>query len=438
MNTTSALRKERARGHQQLARTSTPPICLHASRTDLVMLSDMAENNDLKRFVSASEPGTPAGEVTFVSRVPPISDRLMASLESSTQSRVLVLGQTGVGKSSELLALYRELYRKLYLPVMPPIDAALDLGEASWTEIFLYAALSGLSQLSPPRLETLPPALQSILGMGHTADLMTKMRSEALALRPRLAAAQGAAWDYACGVLARVEHMAQRKPVLLLDGLEKLAPAQARQLFLEQGRLIKQLPCRAVITAPLSIGSDVSFDDIASHFDGNTVRLRAFSPQTPMGYAQLAQIINRRGFGSGQEAQFIKLLEAFSALANGQPRQDSIQQGAHQLIMASGGLPRQLLQLASHAGKAAIGMGASTIVPLHVDIAVQQLSERFDYQLEPTDLDALRQPIGTLRVAQRDRLLQLGALIDYDPPQPQQRAELRPNPLLAGLLPVRV
>lgn len=374
----------------------------------------MATSAELHRFIAACDPGAPAGRA-YVQRQPPFINRLAATLQPSPTAKVLVVGQTGVGKSTELQK-YNEAFQKEHYALCPPLDTGLDLEGTSWHEILLFTV--AWSAGPHWQLEDELTNLLKLLEQNDPSSLCFKLRHQPELIRPKLAQNRTAIWDLCCGA---IQGMQRARPVVLLwDGLEKLpAQEQGRRLFYTEGRFLRALPCRAVISGPLGLSFEPYFDDVQAHFD-SVERLRAV-PRDQRGFF-FNQVFASRGLN-------FEIIHPFFALARGQAVGDL----AQLVITAGGGLPRQTLQIISQAAKQALLSGIGGIVSEHIALAIRRVGERFRFQLGPEDLAALRKPVEQLAPVTKNRLLQLTALIESETLD-DGRVHIELNPLVRELL----
>jgi hypothetical protein len=116
------------------------------------------------------------------------------------------------------------------------------------------------------------------------------MQQEPVAVHARVTEARAMIWDQSCGLIQWIKNYYLSRPVLLIwDGLEKLSRSETQKLFEEEGRYLEDLPCQAVITAPMRMSFEHYFHEVADRFAGNIIRLRAMSRE------QLKELAIRRG-----------------------------------------------------------------------------------------------------------------------------------------------
>jgi hypothetical protein len=204
------------------------------------------EPSELAKFIARCNPGAAAGPADYVERNPPLVPRLQAEVAPSRNSRVLLLGQTGVGKSTELARLEERLATE-FCVLRPPLDAALDLRSLTWHEILVFSvawavwdsdhkwdgdrlrarndlaafdldALFGLAQPRGVPMELRPTPTQ-------------RFRNNPAEVRKQIEAGRAQFWDLATSLLTGLEIDVGRKVLLVLDGLEKMTDEGAKALL---------------------------------------------------------------------------------------------------------------------------------------------------------------------------------------------------------------
>jgi energy-coupling factor transporter ATP-binding protein EcfA2 len=389
----------------------------------------MSRQAPLSEFIARCDPSALPSEGRYVPRIPDFASRLAIELEPSDRARVLLFGQTGVGKSTELARL-ASLLQARYLVIQPPIDKVLDLQGASWHELLVFSALwakvnlredwFGHSGESNKYIDDLYNAIGRALSGGLIASLgalggppaptaLQRFRNEPRHARPFIEQGPAQFWDLASSLLKAISEAANKPAVLIWDGMERMSLASAQDLFLDARHSASELPCRAIITAPLALSFESYFGDIEERFR-IVERLRALScePDTP-GYDFLLRMAGGRG--------------AFQVFPP-----ELIEKAIH----LSGGLPRQFLQILSGAATQALVDGLEQVQPESFARAVQRVTERWQYQLEPGDYDALELNDTARPTQVRARLLRIGALVENDLPAGGLR--IVTNPLVDALL----
>lgn len=370
----------------------------------------------LADFLAHCDPATPAAPEAYVPRPQPFAPWMSKTLSRVDRAKVLLMGQSGVGKSTELARLRDGLGEQFTL-IQPPIDEILDLTIAGWHDILVLTALWYAQDqgwlrehdFSHGGLRAKPLEQQLVKGLatpnvpGPTG--LQAFRNEPKSIHSRVASGPAQFWDLALDVL----NSASGQVVLVFDGLEKLPRIAADRLFQNERRYLVELPLRTVVTAPVAMSFEPYFGEVEGDFLAVT-RLRALShrPGEP-GFQFLRELAVKRG---AYEVMRSNLLD--------------------EMISWSGGLPRQMLQLLAAAATQALTDGLYQIESESFSRARRKVTERWQYQLEPTDYESLAKQDQDRTASERSRLLLLGALLEYD--QPDGGLGLGVNPLVGALV----
>ncbi len=354
------------------------------------------------------------------------STRVHARLGGSESGHILLLGQLGVGKSTELWALERQL-SSTYCVIRPPAGFLPDLAITGWPEIFVYVALWAADTQRAPGASP-AQALENALGQEiyelarkfkfagvgskSSPTLLQRFHSDLTEIKKTISAAPSMFWDLAASVVRELETHAGRPALLLLDGLEKAPDATARSLFQEQRRWLSALPLRAVITAPVWLSFEPFFGDVEQAVSA-VERLRALETirDTP-GWEFLVTLASKRG-----------ALGVFSAVQ------------LEEAITWSGGLPRQFLQILAEAASRALSDGLDAVTPVCMMRARRRVAERFQYQLGPEDFAELAKGDTERSRTARASLLRVGALIEVEDAKGSLRFAI--NPLVDEIMKTR-
>jgi hypothetical protein len=339
-----------------------------------------------------------------------------ARVARSESARILLLGQVGVGKSTELWALERDL-ASTYCVVRPPVDSVLNLAGITWPELLVYSALwaaasrgeghsgpvraledalgqrvdemaavmraglaggEGVQPLLRSGSITVGPAVPSLAGPAIVPPLLQRFRGDSAQLRGRIRAAASQCWEIAISTFRHLEKTSGLPLLLLVDGLEKVPDESARALYHEERKWAAGLPFRAVITAPVWLSFEPYFGDVEEAFT-SVERLRALAPDGPGGSQSFLLALAKK-----RDA-----LEVFP------------EEVLREALRWSGGLPRQFLQLLAEAAGRALADGLSRATPLCMLRARRRVAERFQYQLGPEDSTELSRPDSERKPAAR-------------------------------------
>lgn len=383
----------------------------------------MPNSDRLRKVIAACDPSQPVSSELYVERPQPLSRRLRDEIAHARSARVLLVGPPGVGKSTELARFQKEVADD-YTVVRPPVDTHLDLSIVSWHDLLIFGVLWASDQLGlghTKEVQTLTDMLRApeprtagfIEGGMPLPSPAQRFRNDHAKVQKMISIGPAQCWDAASAALARIEEAAHKPLILLFDGLEKMGPDGAKQLYYHDGRYLRQLPCRVIVTAPLAMSFEPYFGDIEENFF-MIERLRAASTaEGQPGYDFFREIARRRGVDDVMSADVLK-----------------------EAISWGGGLPRQFLQLLATATTQALIEGLDEVDADALTRARLRVTERWQYQLEPKDMTSLGLPDTKRERADRARLLRLGALVEYD--QPDGTLKLDPNPLVAALLERRI
>lgn len=211
--------------------------------------------------------------------------QLEVLLDMGDSAKLLVAGQPGCGKTTLLLSVAQKLKREGRLVAFVNLEehtSVRDLGPvemhlAAAAELLLEAKAMGV-QIPPATLATSAAWLRPTLG----ESLETEPEVIARALRRLLASGresttlrdelrrivkEGASADPAELLTTILESLLDLRPVVILDGLDKLSPETARVTFLDdkKGPMIGA-PGAAILTVPLTIVYEAEFSRLAERY----------------------------------------------------------------------------------------------------------------------------------------------------------------------------
>lgn len=259
-------------------------------------------------------------------------EQLEALLILNDNAKLLLAGQPGCGKTTLLLHLAAELRDRGRIVAFVDLEvmtAVQDLGFAEMhiaatAELLRAAHRAGatmgpgalaaceawLAPLSDRRPGPDPAALADSL-----AGLLAAARDSADVRRQlRDLVKQGPGRDPYSLLVAVLDDLADRRPVVILDGLDKVPPDPAREFFLHDKRKpMAEAPGAAILTIPLSIVYEPTFNVLSERYNNAdnavlpAIRLFSFDAAghtrvpSAAGYRVLARIVEARLKPGGRE-----------------------------------------------------------------------------------------------------------------------------------------
>ncbi|WP_437949792.1 ATP-binding protein [Sorangium sp. So ce296] len=328
-------------------------------------------------------------------------EQLEAALDLNDNAKLLVAGQPGCGKTTLLLSVAQWLRSEGRIAAFVDLEAQTAVQDLGAVEMHLAAMAALLSQARgtgavpsagtieacrgwieelegsapPPEPDALATALRRHLARARDSDGIRKE------LRDR--AAQGGA-DHTLELLTLIlQDLSERRPVVILDGLDKLPPAQARDTFLDDKRKpMAEAPGSAILTIPLSIVYEPTFNVLSERYNNAdsavlpAVRLWDFDPTTR----------ERRRSSKGERI----LRRIVEARVNPIDLGIVMSEALDRAIVGSGGNIRELSRLMqSSVVKAHVRRG-SFVEPQDVEAAIADQRESFRRAYEPRFLPVLK------------------------------------------------
>jgi len=228
-----------------------------------------------------------------------MEDRASPTSPRSTR----VAGQPGCGKTTLLLSLTAALRREGRVVAFVDLESQTAVQDLDPAEMYLAASAEIIKQagdrLDPveleacrasldklvddERLEAEPVALEAAL-----RRLLAQVRNDAgLRTQMRLAMKPGSDEDPLV-LLSRLLHALEgSRPVVILDGLDKLPPDRASRTFLDDKRKpMAEAPGTAILTIPLSVVYEPTFNVLSGRYNNAdsavlpAVRLWDFDAET--------------------------------------------------------------------------------------------------------------------------------------------------------------
>ena len=194
--------------------------------------------------------------------------------------------------------------------------------------------------------------------------------------------------DAVNAILLAAQALTARKPVLLVDGLDKVENIAQIRLLFTGSRALASPRCHLVYSAPIVLMQDTEWQAAGDVFERerlhNIVVAKPALPEhgvkdelVAAGVAAMKNVVARRVQGLG--------LELVDVFENGQ---------LERVIEHSGGVLRTLIYLVNRSIRKARSADAVTIGGEHVDAAIRELSGEFEPTLT-TQMEALLIEIRT-------------------------------------------
>lgn len=211
--------------------------------------------------------------------------QLEAQLVLNDNAKLLVAGQPGCGKTTLLLSLADALRKSGRVVAFVDLEAQTAVQDLGLVEMYVAALAElveqGYAGLRPGTREGCRAFLAKLLRAEELAEdskpalvsalrrLLSMARADA-ALREELRRSmKPATEDDPFGILCRVlSDLAGHRPVVILDGLDKLPPDRASKTFLDdEKKPMAEAPGAAIVTIPLSVVYEPTFNVLSGRYN---------------------------------------------------------------------------------------------------------------------------------------------------------------------------
>jgi energy-coupling factor transporter ATP-binding protein EcfA2 len=323
-------------------------------------------------------------------------NQLQAALALNDNAKLLVAGQPGCGKTTLLLSLADVLRKDGRIVAFVDLEAQTAVQDLRLVEMYVAALTEliqeGYGELRPETREGCRAFLARFLGedgllteseavlVSSLSRLLSMARRDtALREEMRRVMKQGTE-DDPFGMLCRaLDDLAGagRRPVVILDGLDKLPPDRASKTFLdEEHKPMAEAPGAAILTIPLSVVYEPTFNVLSGRYNNAdsavlpAVRLWDFDPvarqrtRSQKGIDILRRIVKAR----------LELVDPEIVLPKAVDR----------AIEGSGGNIRELARLVQASVVKAYVRKGSFIEPQDIEAAIADQRESFRRGYDPS------------------------------------------------------
>lgn len=332
--------------------------------------------------------------------------QLDAALDLNDSAKLLVAGQPGCGKTTLLLSVAHALRNEGRVVAFVDLEAQTAVSDLDSIEMYL-AALSELLAEAKKSLTDVPHATLSAcrdwlarLQPGVAIDdlvaslrrLLSLVRADA-ALRAEVRLAlKDQVEDQPFSILCQViEDLAGARPVIILDGLDKLPPQRASQTFLDHKRKpMAEAPGAAILTIPLSVVYEPTFNVLSGRYNNADSAVLPAVRVWEFDSGGRRRVLSEKGLGI--------LRKIVSARVNPIDPDIVLPDAAERAIIGSGGNIRELARLMQGAVVKAHVRHGQFIETMDVEAAIADQRESFRRAYDPAFLPLLQRVRSEFRL----------------------------------------
>lgn len=214
-------------------------------------------------------------------------ENLVRTLELNDRVKWLVAGQPGCGKTTLLMSVAQHLRAQGRLVVFVDLEKLVAVQDLTWIELhvaimfeLLSEAERGAVQVPASTLQRMSKWLGRVYARGQIEPSLTAVITS---LRQFLSTAAKAK-DLRDQLREQVktvdedplDHLRQllldedaHRPVVIVDGVDKLTPEEARARFLKDGQKppLEDTPGATVLTIPISLVYEPTFNLLSEHYN---------------------------------------------------------------------------------------------------------------------------------------------------------------------------
>jgi len=343
-----------------------------------------------------------------------------AQLLLNDRVKLLLAGQPGCGKTTMLLHLTLQMRaegRLVAFVDLEVVTAVHDLGSA---EMYIAASAELLREVGRRGLSLPQGTVQRCkqwvesLAEGSSispepialADQFTRLLSaarESPDLRRMLREVLKQGQDPAELLSTLLDNLESYRPVVLLDGLDKLPPEQARDFFLDQKKKpMAELPGAAILTIPLSMVYEPTFNVLSERYNnaGNSV----------LPAVRLYDFNSKERTRSRLQSGFDMLMHVIERRVEGIDRGLILPDAIERAIEGSGGNIRELGRLIQSSIVKAVVRQGSFVERVDIESAIVDQRESFRRAYQPRFLPVLKKVQSQMQLDNAD---DVGKLLLY-------------------------
>jgi hypothetical protein len=320
--------------------------------------------------------------------------------------KVLFTGHRGSGKSTELAKLTLNLEKQFFI-VNYSVKRAINLFDIKYVDVLLSLATELFKTASEQKIKIKKSLMEDILLWfkkdvtrestiedkdvvevegaisAFFAKLQSKLGTESstrTTIRERVEPRLYELLERVDLIVKEVEQQTERRVLIIIEDLDKADLSSAKEIFCGHSMSLTQPQCCIIYTFPIALRHDNDFINMCQNFDEPSV-LPSF------------KIVHRDGtIDEKGKAELIQLIENRAETSLFAPA------ALEMLVKMSGGLPRELINLARRACLIGMRSGKTMIDESTMKEAANRLRNDYQVLLTSHQLETLKQVHRNKRV----------------------------------------